>query len=145
MSDPDADDRKSRLYEIRLHVEQSRRSISEIVRFISIGYLFIFYFSITDDKILKLVVGYPYVTSLIGVSGALALIFDYINNIFREKSAIDAFHSGEAKYDVTTFFYRLASVMFYTKQYICLLGGIAAIYLFLSIGIRQLGINICSS
>lgn len=117
-------------------VKAAREAITNLVRLLSVGYLFIYYLAVTDGDVFKSLAAHPYLVTIVGVSGLIGVVFDYVNSWARLKDAMKTYNKGEG-YDKNSMTYRLAVFMFEGKQLICLAGGVALAISFMLIGVDK--------
>jgi hypothetical protein len=107
--------------------------ISEGVRFIAFGFLATFYTVYTDDKGFgKLLAEQPCSRAalfVVGICGATAILFDYLQYLAGASSVKQALASNDKYFDRSTFAYR-ARAFFYNAKQIPILLGCAALIAF---------------
>lgn len=122
-----------RKQEVRDQISKTAGSISEIVRFIGIGYLILYFFSLTNSGAQALAEKYNVLVALVGASGIIAIFLDYINNVLRLKSSYDAYFDPDFDYQTKSRVYLWARRLFWLKQMFCIFGGFIIVYIFISI------------
>ncbi|WP_306116852.1 MULTISPECIES: hypothetical protein [unclassified Roseovarius] len=113
---------------------QSRtKNVSDLVKYLGFGLLAAFYAIRTEINALEPEDLLRHVHLGIGMSGALIIIFDYLQNIFAARSSMVALKdkSNFHQYHKTSFNYRFGLGCYYIKQGATAVGSILLVYLIL--------------
>ena len=110
--------------------------ISESVRFIAFGFLAIFYTVYTDDKgfgaLLKEQPCSKAALFVVGICGAVTILFDYLQYVAGASSVKQALASDDKYFDKSTFAYRARAFCYNAKQVLIFVGCAALIAFVLS-------------
>lgn len=111
---------------------EASRAITDNVRLVGLGYLFIYFYSMYEPALKAAVANHELPLLVIGISGILTILLDYGQQLCRYSAAFAAARSPDAEFDETRFSYRWAVRLFYAKQVAAALGGVLLIFIFVS-------------
>ncbi|WP_192258386.1 hypothetical protein [Mesorhizobium caraganae] len=124
----DLEDRRKRLYEFK---EKVTTKLSDIVRFIGLGLIAVFYTIKTGDAYANYTKCQELLLYVVGIAGVLSILLDYLQYVANYASVDAALKRENLKYDRTSGPYRAAELAFRWKRHVTTAGAVALIALVL--------------
>lgn len=124
----DLEDRRKRLYEFK---EKVTTKLSDIVRFIGLGLIAVFYTIKTGTTYPSFTKCQDILLYAVGIAGVLSILLDYIQYVANYASVDAALKRENLKYDRASGSYRMAEFAFRSKRHVTTAGALALVALVL--------------
>jgi len=106
--------------------------ISDNCRFIGFGLLAVYYAIMSGAGTsfgASLRLEHPYAVQLIGMSGVLTILFDYLQFLFASRSVDQALKRSDNSYNSKSLAYKARSSFYYAKQWSTFIGAATLVYI----------------
>ncbi|RWL80298.1 MAG: hypothetical protein EOR67_21035 [Mesorhizobium sp.] len=122
------EDRRKRLYDFK---EKVTTKLSDIVRFIGLGLIAVFYTIKNGTAYKTFDHTQTYLLYFVGVTGVVSILLDYIQYVANFASVDAALKKDNLKYEKESCSYRTAELAFKWKRHVTTIGALALIALVL--------------